>query len=483
MATVQSNVVTPQQSALNNVKAPNPLAGLFNPFSSIMSQSTPSVITPKASGAVTAPAATTAATQPALKTKVTETYHAPAAPAAPQNTAAAAPTYPWQTPEQQSNTSNGAQGLIPLQPQPSAFNQATTGLIAAPGQNADIAKRARDIAADYGKKIADVGGQGARFEAGQRTTGTSPVAEGNAAITAQTTAAQQAALAAGESAELQGIDKELTAQNQGQNALGTAGNLASPQLGQFGQAYYDPTTGKTTDAGSQAALNPVANIQSIAQQVANGQISPSQGYALGGSVANFQGALNQAILAINPNFNQASAQAAYDTRQQNSVTAGTTPTNAAAAAYAANYNPALQIGAQLSNVEGLGSLLLKTASGGQINPLDVSLGNQTLAQFKRNLSSADQARFDSTLAAFSGAASLLLSSASGQIPTDVSNNIAKIANGSLGLDALRAMVDQAKKEGAVKLTTANTLVNTPGSSIGAPSFGGGSGNNQNPLGI
>lgn len=469
MATVQSNLVTPQQAALNSAKSTAPLSPASN-FQTLSGQNTyaapPSLSAFAQLGAKAAPIAAPA---PALKTKVTETYHPPAAAAAP---ATQAPTYNFQTPEQLANTQNAAKGLIPLTPAPSTFQSATSGLLNAPQQNADIGAKALAISQDYGQKIADVGGQGARFEAGQRTTGTSPVAEGNAAVTAQTTAAQQQALATGAAASLQGIGYQLTGQNQGQNALNYAGNLTQPQLGQFGQAYYDPVTGQATSGGQNASLNPIANIQSIAQQVANGQISPAQGYALGGSVPNFQGALNQAILGLNPNFNQASAQAAYDTRQQNQTTAGTTPTNAAASTYAANYPQYIALQGQLSNVTGLGNLLLTTASGGQVNPLDISLGNQTIAAFKRNLSSADQAKFDSTLAAFSGAASQLLANSSGQIPTDISGNIAKIANGSLGLDALRAMVGQASKEGAIKLSTSASQVNTPGSNIGAPKVSG-----------
>lgn len=124
--------------------------------------------------------------------------------------------------------------------------------------NIPIGQNAADIAANYGAQIANVGNKGAQFESGQLTTGTTPVAEGNAAITAQTTAAQQQALAQGESAALQGTGQQLTAQQQAeaaanaaagqaytgqglvQGGLNQAASLAQPQLGSIGQVPYSP---------------------------------------------------------------------------------------------------------------------------------------------------------------------------------------------------------------------------------------------------
>lgn len=164
----------------------------------------------------------------------------------------------------------------------------------------------------------------------------------------------------------------------GQNAVVGA---TAPQLGQYGSTYYNPQTGGSNTnatpssptsgqasgmiqqinqavAAYQAAnpgkplpqalqdeissvesniassaqggssgtssLNPINNLQSIAQQVVNGQISPSQGYALGGSVANFQGALNQAIQQASPGFDTAKAQGAYDAKLASETQTGTT---------------------------------------------------------------------------------------------------------------------------------------------------------------
>lgn len=272
-----------------------------------------------------------------------------------------------------------------------------------------------------------------------------------------------------EAALEQAVTNSLTSRGQTLDAIKNAATLASPQLSGYGQTFYNPLTGGNTDSNNGSALNPINNIQSIAQQVIRGQISPQQAYALGGSVQNFEGALNQAILSIDPNFNVANAQGQFNARQSNTQTMETAPVDTAAGAYSKNYPVYLQTQAQLRNVDEIGNLLLKTAQGGAINPLAPQFANQTIANFRSQLSSPDQAKFNSTLAAFQGAASQLLSEGSGQIPTDVSKNIAAISNGSLSLGALRAMVEQAKLEGNIKLQTAASIVNQPGSTIGAPS--------------
>lgn len=254
-----------------------------------------------------------------------------------------------------------------------------------------------------------------------------------------------------------------------QTALGTAAGFAQPALGAFGQGYYnplDPTGGAAGAAGG--ALNPINNVDAIAEQVINGQLSPAQAYSMGGNVPNWQTLLNTRITGRAPNFNVAQAQARYDATQQAGTIAGVTPTSVAANVYGDAYSTFNAMRGQVMNVDSLGDLLLDVARSGVINPTDLTIGNKTIADIKRNLSTAEQVKFDSALSAFSGAASQLLASGSGQIPTAVSENIAKIANGTLSLPALNAMVQQAKREGTVKLQTAASLVNVPGATIGAP---------------
>lgn len=254
-----------------------------------------------------------------------------------------------------------------------------------------------------------------------------------------------------------------------QSAMSSAAGYAQPQLSSFGQGFYNPLdpTGGAAGAGG-GDLNPLNNIDALAQDVISGRRSPGMALQMGGNVPNFQAALDAALRRIDGGANIADLQARYDARQQSGTIAGVTPTSAAASTYSGAYGDYNTLRGQTLNVDGLGNLLLEVARSGAINPTDLTLGNKTIADLKRNLSTAEQTKFDSALSAFSGSASLLLASGSGQIPTDVSANIAKIANGTLSLPALTAMVEQAKREGNIKLQTAASLVNVPGATIGAP---------------
>lgn len=109
--------------------------------------------------------------------------------------------------------------------------------------NLGIGQNAANIAQNYGQQISDIGQKGAAAQAGYKTTGTSPVGEGNAAVIGQTTAAQQQAAAAGETAALQGTQQQLTGQNQAASAYTGAANLAQP-VTQFG-VLTNPTNGQS----------------------------------------------------------------------------------------------------------------------------------------------------------------------------------------------------------------------------------------------
>jgi len=275
------------------------------------------------------------------------------------------------------------------------------------------------------------------------------------------------------------LSAATTGQGQHLQGIQTAAQQAAPNPTSFGQGTFNPLTGQIEGGGGNSALNPLNNVQSIAQQVISGQISPSQAYSMGGSVQNWQGVLNQAILGLNPAFNIAQAEGSYNARQQNTQTAGTAATNAYASAFQQNYPEYLQVGAQLQNVEALGSLLLRTGSGGQINPFDTKFANISLNQFRQQLSDVDQAKFNNTLAAYAAAASQLLGSSASVTPTQITEFTNGIIDGSLSMAALKAAYDQSLLEGRIKQTTSAGLVNVPGSQIGAPQVG----SSNNPLSI
>lgn len=346
--------------------------------------------------------------------------------------------------------------------QPSAIQQqATDQSKQAFGGTQDYIKQLEQNRAEEATALKEVAGQ--------------PIPLGD--ITGQQQAAssyyaqKQAALGSAAQAESSlyspALSGATTAQGQQFGASQAAASHAQPQLGAFGQGYYNPLDPNSGAGGpNSGALNPLNNVDSLAQQILNGQISPAQANAMGGSVPNFQGVLNQAILKANPKANLAQLQGSYDARQSNTTTAGTAATNAAAAAYGQFFGPSLSVGQQLANVEGLGNLLVTTATGSQINPFAPQFANQTIGQLRSQLSDEGQARFNSTLAAFQGAASTLLANSSGQIPTDISANIAAISNGNLSLGALKAMVDQAQQEGRIKAQNAQTPLHVTGAQLG-----------------
>lgn len=268
------------------------------------------------------------------------------------------------------------------------------------------------------------------------------------------------------------ISAATTGQGQQYSQAQNAANLAQPQLGAFGQGYYNPldTNGGAAGAGG-GALNPINNISSLAQQVISGQISPQQAYAMGGSVPNFQGALNAAIQQANPGFNTANAQGEYDARQANTTTAGTAVTNANAAAYAQNLNPYYQLQNTVQNVDQFGNLLLQTMQQGGINPSDLKYANSTIANIRSQLSSQQQAQFDNTYASLKSRVSGLLATGGSEIPTQITTDANKILDGSLPLGALNAVLSRISTEGQILLQNQANLVNKPLQTAGGSTAG------------
>jgi len=102
------------------------------------------------------------------------------------------------------------------------------------------------------------------------------------------------------------VTQAQTQQQLQQSALGTAGQLTQPVQVPYGNQYIDPTTGQMV-GGGQAGGG--LNVQSLAQQVISGQISPSQADAMLGNNLGLTTQLNQTILGMNPQFNRVEAEA------------------------------------------------------------------------------------------------------------------------------------------------------------------------------
>lgn len=184
------------------------------------------------------------------------------------------------------------------------------------GSNAaNVSQQADTIARQFGQQYADVGKKAAAFEAGQLTTGTTPVAEGNAAVTERTKAAEQTALAQGEQAALQGLGymnqgaqiganaalgaagAAYTGSQQELSALGTAAGLVTPTVAGYGQTVFNPLTGTYAGGGGL----PPETMQQYAKMAANGQYSAIPAFITSNPVLSAQ--LNEAARAINPNYN------------------------------------------------------------------------------------------------------------------------------------------------------------------------------------
>lgn len=355
--------------------------------------------------------------------------------------------------------------------------------------NLPIGQQAANIAAQYGQQIANVGNKGAKFEAAQLDTGTSPVAMGEGAITAQTIANQQTALAQGEQAALLGTGQQLTAQNQAATAansaagqaytgqgqtitgLSNAATLGQPQTTTPGQAVFNPTTGQYTSASSGGG-SPATAPSGIDQGAWSSYINDLATGATGAipsiitGNANLYGQLQQAVAQSNPGYNYntavgtasgqtsgaaATAAAPGTATGQNIVTAGTAETNALQAVYGQNAPAAYTLNTALNNIQSLGSLTLQTQAGGNINPLSTQVGNQTIAQFRNGLGSASQATFNSNMAAFGSSLSALYADQSGATPTQVGTWQNAIANGSMPMQQLQAVYSAAVSEGGLRL--------------------------------
>lgn len=163
-----------------------------------------------------------------------------------------------------------------------------------------------------------------------------------------------------------------TAQGLQQSGLISAAGLSQPQLGQYGQGYYSPTQSGLIGGGSGGgSLNPLNNISSIAQQVVSGQISPSQAYSMGGSVSNWQGALNAELQKQQPGFDMAKTQAAFDAKQGSATAQGMQ-----VQAYTSAHQQGMNLQAQL------GDLITKFG----LNPADISKANAAIQTIASNVS-------------------------------------------------------------------------------------------------
>ncbi len=129
-------------------------------------------------------------------------------------------------------------------------------------------------------------------QVGQRTTGTYPVGEGNAAAIGQ----EIQGLAAQEGQELSGNAQGLTAQQQAAAGLNNAAGTISPQLAPTGQqSYYNPLTQSQSGSNTPFTGGQVQGDVALGQQYAQNVSANNQAKAIKTSI--------QTYLAANPTLN------------------------------------------------------------------------------------------------------------------------------------------------------------------------------------
>lgn len=260
--------------------------------------------------------------------------------------------------------------------------QATTGLLQAPQQNQQIGDEAKQIANNSRAALEKLAQQATGYEGGQLTTGTSPVASGNAAITANLAAQQGQRISQAEQAALQGNVQELTAQNQGQqgltsagsvantqqanqqSGLTSAGNLAQPSATAQGQTTYDPLT-NSFSGGSYGT-----NLQTVVQAIENGNMGYTDGVNSLSSLS--PTAKADVLAALGQGFDTVASDANAATRANIIGTQGS---------QVAGYQSALQQGQNLQ------SQLTDLITSFGLNPNDVNAVNTGLQKIAANISS------------------------------------------------------------------------------------------------
>lgn len=256
----------------------------------------------------------------------------------------------------------------------------------------------------------------------------------------------------------------ITGQQQQITALQSAGQLAQPQMGEYGKTYYNPLQAGQPQGGSQG-IQPndpfYKTLQTYAGLLANNQGGTIPATITGNSVLNAQ--LQQMAKEINPAYNYNVAQGVGAAQASNAQTAGTAGVQANQAVFNDAYKAYTQLQNATQNVDQFGSLLtsgMQDAQGNTINPFDVKYANQKLADIRNQLSNAQQAQFDTTLAALKSKVSGLLSVGGNEIPTAITADAQKILDGSLPFGSLNSVLQRIQTEGNILLQNQANLVNS-----------------------
>lgn len=289
---------------------------------------------------------------------------------------------------------------------------------------------------------------------------------------------QQAALAGAFQGATNLISGANTQQGLQQQALQGAASLAAPQQVPYGTQYLSPVTGQPLDGtGGDFAMA----MGTYAQALANNQPAAIPSSVTSNPVLMAQ--LIQQAKTINPNFNYNTALGTASAQQSNVQVGGTAGVQANQQVFNQAYGAYTQLQNSVSNIDQFGNLLVQTMQQGGINPTDVKYANEKLATIRGQLSSAQQAVYDNTLASLRSRVSGLLAAGGSEVPTAITADAQKILDGSLPLAALSAVLARIKQEGQVLLQNQAGVVNNAwqGIQAGAPRSGSSGSGNGNSI--
>ncbi len=328
----------------------------------------------------------------------------------------------------------GAGTPVPQQAQPTQFGGLVTNLTNTAQGNIPIGQSAAAIGAQYAPQIASALSQGANMAAGDMTTGTSVVGEGNAAVASQTASARANALAQAEQAALAGTGQQLTAQQQAQQGIGTAAGLAQPATAAYGQTVFNPITGQY-EGGSGL---PAETLAQYAQMAANGQISAIPAAITSNPVLSAQ--INAAAKAINPSYNPITSAA-----QGSSATDLT--------------GQASSIQAQANGAEANFTLMENIAKQGGVNDTNVPIINTLQQNVARGLTSSDAvANFQSLIQSVRSQYASILGG--GTVTVEALQEAQSLIPNDISLSALSSLGTNLKSDAANRVAGINQQIST-----------------------
>lgn len=486
--------LNPNQPAINAQNSINTAArttaGLTAPVSGLVSPAHPTV-TP-ASGSTISSHTYTTNPDGSATTKITYAPNDSAGTATATNNAGTSNAPAPNTNQANTPATNTGNPFIPPLADAALPSTTQTGLIsnlsnAAQGNTA-IGQQAANILDRYGQLFKNIGQQGAALESGQLTTGTSPVARGNAAVTAQNVAEQQTAAAQGAQTALQGVNAELTGQSQLQSGLtsalgganvqqqqelsglSSAAGLAQPSATAFGQTVFNPLTGQFENNGG---LPPEVMAQ-YAQMAANGQYSAIPSSIVSNPVLSAQ--LNAAAKAINPNFNPIASTAQGSAQAQNITAGGTAITSANAQGLQQSITQETQLNTAVTNATTLGQQVQEALGNAGLDMTNSTDANTLINNLQSRLGSAAYTQLNIAVNDARNAYGAILQAA-GATPTDAGAAAQQNINANMSPKQILAAIDQLSKgmqsrQSAAHQQTQQFLGQLGGSSAGSTSSGG-----------